>query len=250
MISCKLQGGLGNQMFQIAATYAAAKRVGDTYGFDFNECYTPQQGNTSTKYANNIFKNIEQTEIDLNKVVHLHSELNFAYHPIPRLKNSLLYGFFQSEKYFTDYKDDIMNLFNLNLIGLYKHEEGTTAIHVRRGDYLKLPNYHPTCSIEYYTKAMEMIGKGDFIFVSDDIEWCKENFKGDNIRFSSLTNEVDDLSLIAMCDNVIMSNSSFSWWGAYLNRNKNKQVIAPKTWFGPDGPKEQQDIIPESWIKL
>jgi hypothetical protein len=249
MISSRLQGGLGNQMFQIAAAYAAAKRIGDDYGFDFSECHTPQQGNTSRKYANNIFKNVKQNKFDANNFKHLDAEPKFSYTPITPSQNVLLYGFYQSEKYFSDYKNDIINLFDIKPIPFVKSEK-LTAIHVRRGDYLKLPNYHPTCSVEYYTKAMEIIGEGDFIFISDDIEWCKENFKGDNIMYSPFDNEIDDLSLIAICDNVIMSNSSFSWWGAYLNRNKGKKVIAPKVWFGPDGPQDQNDIIPESWIKI
>ena len=82
------------------------------------------------------------------------------------------------------------------------------------------------------------------------MSWVKENFIGDNFFYSQYDNEILDLSLMSICDNNIISNSSFSWWGAYLNKNKNKTVIAPNQWFGPNGPKDTQDIIPENWIKL
>jgi hypothetical protein len=90
---------------------------------------------------------------------------------------------------------------------------------------------------------------GDFtpIFISDDKEWCKENFNG---IVSPFDDEIDDLILMMNCDNNIIANSSFSWWGAYLNQNPNKVVIGPKKWFGPYGPQDQDDIIPPNWIKI
>jgi len=248
MITSLLQGGLGNQMFQISVAVATAKRIGVDYGFDFNSCHTPGQGNPSNQYTETLFKNIKNNQV--KGITMRHHESSFKYVPIPLKDNTMLVGFYQNEKYFKDYVHEIKNLFNIQPTKLEKHTDGTTAIHVRRGDFLKHPNYHPTCTIEYYKKAMKIIGKGDFIFVSDDIGWCKDNFKGDNIRYSDLTNEIDDMSLICSCDNAIISNSTFSWWGAYLNKNKNKKIIAPKNWFGPEGPKEQNDITPESWIKI
>jgi hypothetical protein len=249
MISCVLQGGLGNQMFQIAAAFTVAKSNDEDYGFDFENCFTPAQGNTSTKYLDNIFKNVKSISGIPTNFKLRYNEPVFNHVYMPPLKSALLTGYFQSEKYFSNYKEDIIKLFHVKPIE-FKKEGITTAIHVRRGDYLKHPNFHPTCSVEYYTKAMETISEGEFIFVSDDIQWCKDNFKGDNIKYSSFDNEIDDLSLITECDNVIISNSSFSWWGAYLNQNESKVVIAPKIWFGPDGPVEQFDIIPETWMKI
>jgi hypothetical protein len=97
---------------------------------------------------------------------------------------------------------------------------------------------------------MNLIGDSTFIFISDDINWVKENFKGDNIIYSPFKSDIDDLTLMVKCDNNIIANSSFSWWGAYLNKNENKKIIAPKEWFGPNGPKDTQDIIPENWLKI
>jgi hypothetical protein len=95
-----------------------------------------------------------------------------------------------------------------------------------------------------------MMGDVDFIFVSDDMNWVKENFKGNNIFYSDNSEEILDLTLMSICDNNIIANSSFSWWGAFLNENPNKKVIAPSKWFGPEGPSDTQDIYPTEWITI
>jgi len=257
MITSKLIGGLGNQMFQISAAYALSMDVNDDYCFDFNTCHTPAQGNVSTKYKDNIFLNVKNSNLSKHSFTNYYKEPKFSYKELPKTKNTYLHGYFQSEKYFSNYKDEIKKLFNFDVnkkIELQKHLskfDEITAIHVRRGDYLKKPNYHPTCTIEYYKKAINVIGKeSDFIFVSDDINWCKENFKGKNIHYSPFTNELDDLYLIMLCDNQIIGNSSFSWWGGYLCEYHNNKVIAPSTWFGPNGPQDTQDIYLPKWIKI
>jgi len=255
MITSFLQGGLGNQMFQITAAYALSRDLGVDCAFNLNRCHTPAQGNTSNKYKDNIFKNINDVDLNLNSFKR-YLQPCFAYDDLPKIDNILLQGDFQSEKFFLKYKDEIKNLFYFNndkKIEIQKHLsqfENITAVHVRRGDYLNKPNYHPTCTVEYYKKAMEIIGsESNFIFVSDDIDWCKENFKGDNIYYSPFTNEIDDLYLIKSCNNQIIANSSFSWWGAYLCPFNNK-VVAPSIWFGPRGPQDTQDIYVQTWTIL
>lgn len=259
MISCYLLGGLGNQMFQIAATYSLAKEMGVDYMIDFDMCHTPAQGHTSNKYKDNIFKNINNGKP--KNIVKQYNESKFSYTELPKEDNLILRGYFQSEKYFTKNKEDIKNLFHFDdeimkktkhfLTSSISEHHNITAIHVRRGDYLKNPGYHPTCSVEYYQKAIETLDDGnmEFVFISDDLEWCKENFKGDNIHYSPFTNEIDDLHVLVQCDNHIISNSSFSWWGAYLSKTDNK-VITPKTWFGPNGPQDTQDIYLKDWLKM
>jgi hypothetical protein len=257
MITCKLQGGLGNQMFQIATTYSTSKENNTEYNFDFNHCFTPNQGNPTKKYEDNLFKLINNT-LDIKTIGNLpqYREPKFSYNDIPNTANLYLDGFFQSEKYFLKYGEEVKNLFYFSTDQKYKIQsyidtikKPLTAIHVRRGDYLKHPDFHPTCGVDYYKKAMGVVGDSNFVFISDDIGWCKENFKGENITYSPFTNEVEDLLLMSMCDNQIISNSSFSWWGAWLTRNEGVK-IAPKKWFGVKGPSDQNDIIPKNWITI
>jgi hypothetical protein len=260
MITSYLQGGLGNQMFQIAAAYVLSKKLNVDCAFNFNMCYTPAQGNTSDKYSDNIFKNIKNENIDLNSFKR-YMQPKFSYNELPMVDNIMLIGDFQSEKYFDGYSEEVKSLFyfdklDMQMVKEYleseiKIKDKITSIHVRRGDYLTKPNFHPTCGLEYYKKAIEILDDGntDFIFVSDDIKWCRDNFKGDNIFYSPFTNELYDLYLLMNCNNHIIANSSFSWWGAYLCGQDNK-VVSPKIWFGPEGPQDTEDIYLDNWIKL
>jgi hypothetical protein len=82
------------------------------------------------------------------------------------------------------------------------------------------------------------------------MEWVNKNFNSENFIMSEFNNEIDDFTLMTMCNNVIISNSSFSWWGSYLNRNNNKKVITPNRWFGNSGHKDIEDVYPKDWIRL
>lgn len=255
MISAVLKGGLGNQLFQIATTYALALRNNDIACFNLETCYTPLQGKPSYNYKTNILNKVNNVTDFIYSGKY--NEPKFSYQELPYSKNVLLDGYFQSEKYFIDFKEEIIDLFELPLDSKTKvkeffnwwgvNDKPISSIHIRRGDYLKNPNFHSVCPIEYYKKAMENIGDSYFIFISDDMNWVKDNFKGNNVIYSTFNDEIDDLTLMTLCDNNIIANSSFSWWGAYLNRNKNKKVIAPKEWFGPMGPNDTNDIIPLDW---
>jgi hypothetical protein len=127
---------------------------------------------------------------------------------------------------------------------------------VRRGDYLNLPERYPFVGKYYLKNAMRQFNghKVAFIFTSDDIDWCKKNFKGDNIFYSEGNSEYFDLFLATKCAHNILSNSTFSWWGAYLNRNKRKQVIAPQRWYGPvlnrEANAKEGELIPKDWIQM
>jgi hypothetical protein len=258
MISCNLQGGLGNQMFQIATTYALAKRNNDTCGFDFEKCYTPLQGHTSTKYEKNIFKNITKIEKLIPSKTYF--EPKFSYTEIPYSPNILLNGYFQSNLYFNDFEDEIINLFHFSdddintvkdfLKKINKKNLPITVIHIRRGDYLLNSDFHSICTKEYYLNSIDKLSDSCYIFISDDIIWVKNEFKNQNFFYFESGSEILDLTLMTIADNVVISNSSFSWWGAYLNRNKNKTIIAPKDWFGDKGPKDTHTLIPEKWIKI
>ena len=126
------------------------------------------------------------------------------------------------------------------------------SIHVRRGDYLTKPNIHPTQTINYYMDAVKLMSPNTlFLVFSDDIGWCKDNFKDfTNIVFIEGNSDYEDLLLMSLCDNNIICNSSFSWWAAWLNQNPNKKVVAPKLWFGSGLNHNTKDITPENWIEL
>lgn len=249
MVTCNLKGGLGNQMFQISATVGLSMRNNIEYCFDFDNCFTPNQGKPSNCYEDNIFKKIPKKKI--TQIEYVYSEPKFSYTPIKYYKNMIIDGYFQSEKYFSDYSDQIIKLFNISTEKFISNEE-VTSVHIRRGDYLKFSKHHRVLDKEYYESAIKKINRGVFLFFSDDIIWVKENFKSENFFYSESTSEVEELGLMSNCTNNIIANSSFSWWGAYLNKNISKIVISPnhRYWFGESGPKDTEDLIPESWIQI
>jgi hypothetical protein len=242
-------GRLGNQMFQVAATLAAADRA-DTKAhfpngtavqeaFDLPDCIFSESAHSALGYFEKSF--------EFNPEVFL----------VPNNVN--LHGYFQSEKYFLDKEELILK--NLQFkrhikerasMLITKLRETLCAVHVRRGDYLNLQHIHCFPGNDYYQHAIEAISKHSkntkFLIFSDDIEWCKslEIFK--NCLFSEENDDRVELCMMTLCDSHIIANSSFSWWGARLA--KSKMTIAPAAWFGEAGPKNWKDIYCRGWIKL
>ncbi|MDR2955102.1 MAG: alpha-1,2-fucosyltransferase [Prevotella sp.] len=182
-----------------------------------------------------------------------------------------MYGNFQNEKYFKEIESDIRRDFTFinPLTGknfeLYKKIKATNsvAVHIRRGDYLSNKNAAAnfvTCDRAYYEKAIEHISRKienpDIFIFSDDQEWVKENLNFDNhsATFVDWNKEEDsyiDMQMMSLCRHNVIANSSFSWWGAWLNPNPNKIVIAPDKWFlSEDKNKLLDDFYPKGWIKL
>lgn len=253
MISCNLKGGLSNQLFQISATCGLAFENNDVFGFNFDNCYTPLQGFKSSKYKNNIYKNIPTID---NLPSNIYNEPCFEYKKIPYCGDMVLDGYFQSEKYFNEYRDRVINLFDLT----YRLDEineffvklprPITSVHIRRGDYLPLTDVFVILDKEYYISAMNVFqDNGYFLIFSDDINWAKQNFDNKNLYFSESNDELFDFILMSKCDNNIIANSSFSWWASYLNKNKNKTIVGPKKWFNPISNLNYKDILPEDWIR-
>ena len=261
-VYCHLKGGLANMMFQIAATTSIAKDNNMVASFpnlyeqlDYlnkEEKYNPKL-NHAAEYAE-IFGNLNVSHPLGNEPV-----ITFPFHYEKMdLPNSdvIINGFFQSEKYFKKHKKEIFKIppkikdkieqkysqyLNMNCL----------SIHVRRGDYLNYPDHHPPLPVEYYEKAMNSLPETDFYLVfGDDIDWCKENFTGDKFIFIENEKDYIELYLMSMCNNHIIANSSFSWWGAWLSDNIEKMVVAPKKWFGNKIKENSDDIIPEGWLKI
>jgi hypothetical protein len=132
--------------------------------------------------------------------------------------------------------------------------KNSCSLHIRRGDYIsdeKANNVHGTCGLEYYKKAIKHINSQfenvQYFIFSDDISWTKENLLIENaiyVHNNSIPHE--DIYLMSLCNHNITANSSFSWWGAWLNKNQNKTVIAPKKWF----VDRENEVACENWIKL
>jgi hypothetical protein len=150
-------------------------------------------------------------------------------------------GYFQTEKYFEHCRDKVRETFIFKeeikdranqWIESYK-QHNLVSLHVRRTDYVHLPNHHPLCTLDYYKTAIAEFPDAHFIIFSDDIEWCKENLQIENATFADTGSDYVDLCVMSMCNHHIIANSSYSWWGAWLNPSETKRVIAPKIWFGP-----------------
>lgn len=179
-----------------------------------------------------------------------------------------LQGHWVSERYFKDIKNIIKREFtfkdkpdvaNQKMINRIK-SCNSISIHIRRGDYVfdeKTNKYHGVCDLDYYFRAVDLIAKkvkkSYFFIFSDDIKWAKQNlylkFPCVYVDHNTGKKDYEDMRLMSECKHNIIANSSFSWWGAWLNQNKNKIVIAPKKWF-QDESIDTKDLTPDSWIKI
>jgi hypothetical protein len=188
--------------------------------------------------------------------------------------NVNLHDYFQTEKYFKNIEDVIRKDFEFKndikepCLEIMNQYPNSIFLHVRRGDYLNQPQYHPVCSLEYYQKALQEFPEDVSVFVfSDDLDWCREHFTDDrflipdeNPLYNHLSDTNDgrvrspipyyDLCMMSLCSGAIIANSSMSWWGAWLQNGKGK-VIAPKQWFGSAyADYNMSDLIPEGWTQL
>lgn len=195
-------------------------------------------------------------------------EPNFNYwHNIFQITDSkYLKGYWQSFKYFNDNEEFVKSLFEFprefeeKFLGFLSKLKSfnTIAVHVRRGDFSE-NDFHELLPLEYYSNAFQYahdhVSNPLFIIFSNDIEWCKINIFHKNSRFifidkSRTQSAFEDLFLMTKCDNHIISNSTFSWWGAWLATGENGLVIAPKKWFNKTLNISTSDLIPDSWIKI
>lgn len=238
-------GRLGNQLSQIASTIGIARKNNANVYFG-HWAYEGYFRESLPKYRSAL------TEQRI-------TEKNFHYdkYYLPSGMNYDMFGYFQSPKYWEHCEEEIRRRFTFDakFIGDISLKAinplGCVSIHVRRGDYLKLPDYHTNLDMSYYKRAMDLFPDGMFMVFSDDIEWCKEQFKGERFIFSEGMTEIEDLLLMTNCDHHIIANSSFSWWGAYLGWNPNKKVVAPRDWFGPKNSHlNTKDLYCKNWIRI
>jgi len=195
-------------------------------------------------------------------------ETSYGYHPeVLSLKRDLiLEGYWQSAKYFDSIRGILLkeltlkNEFITTRFSSLKDEmtkQNSVAIHVRRGDYVSNPTVTKefgVCTLDYYLKSIEYLkhrlSNPRFYVFSDDLEWCKLSFNAENdIHFVTDFEDYQDLMLISSCRHQIISNSTFSWWGAWLNQNATKVVVAPEIWY-IDPSFDTSHLIPTEWIRI
>lgn len=157
--------------------------------------------------------------------------------------------YLQDPKYFEKYSDAIKQIYGQGIGYLSQ-----VGVHIRRANnpinpdepkYSENPYYVNLSETDYYERAMAMFPGEKFLVFSDDPEWCKEKFKDNpDVQVMEKGDEIEDFNLLASCKDLIIANSSFSWWAAYLNPNEVKKVIAPKSWY-KDGI--QRTVLPKEW---
>lgn len=243
MVTVDCYPQLGNSLFQLAAAESLAKENDDI-------------ANVTNFKAAELFNYCPEDKVDNSS--YLFKESSFHYTKPDYMPNLKLEGYFQSEKYFKQEEGYIREI--LEIAPEYKFEKKDyCAIHVRRGDYLKQPQYHPVLPYSYYSLAVEKIEKETgcdrYIVFSDDPKWCKEIFTESKFQVRDRMYDKGhwfDFSEQTSCRFHIIANSTFSWWSAWLS--KSEYVVAPdpfKRWFGPlYSHYNMKDLIPKKWTIL
>lgn len=282
----RFKGGIGNQMFQYAFLYSLMKRGRDAYAnlkyYDDNDQAMPfvlnevfpsiniplisnyeyekkrEKWENQKKILDSDAYSLRENAFCIENEDSTYDDGVYNYH------DCVFIGYWQSEKYFKGISESLRNQFvfsnledNLRLFGNKLFEENYAFIHVRRGDYLSNQDYYYNlCVNDYYNSAIKYVNSkydvSNFIIFSDDIEWCSKEFSW---LHSVVVQQDDyvyyrdwyDMYLMSCCKYCIIANSSFSWWGAWLNRYKDKVVIAPINWILG---KKTPDICPEGWVRL
>jgi len=284
MIIVRLNGGLGNQLFQ----YAAARRLSLKLAVPLKLDLAAFEGDKLRVFELDAF-NIEASIASRDEVDKFGSvgifqkikrKLGFEtaiikekyYHFDPQILNALdgsyLEGYWQSYRYFEDQSAVISRDLTMkkSLSGENKtmsarmNSVDSSCLHIRRGDYVsnqQTNQFHGTCSLAYYQQAVgqlvDKVNEAEIFVFSDDIPWAKENLVFDLpmtfVDHNSAKNAYEDLRLMTACKYFVIANSSFSWWGAWLAQYNTKEVYAPKLWFA-DQTINTQDLIPPGWHRV
>ncbi len=274
-VTIELQGGLGNQLFQIATAYAYAKKFDANLEFPAFWPAAPGRAPVWQGYFQDPpFNLISWGEFQMMRRISCEqSELGFAWNPLPPppdgMVNILLNGYFQSSLYFREYESEVRALLQVPRALLGRADsvlesqrimgtDGWIAAHVRRGDYLD-PNrdgFHQVTTPEYFKGARSYIesklgSKRSVCWITEDPNWVYKNLyqEGDKV----FCNETfTDFALLASFQHLILSNSSFSWWATWLNpyQFKGRHICVPSKWFGVKGPQEYETIYESDWTRI
>ncbi len=237
-------GRMGNQLWQISATVGYARQ----YGMDW--------AIPNWEYAQHFKGTFNQSQT--LRAFPVWKERTFHYSKIPRHNNIDIYGYFQSRKYFQHCENEIKKMFQPNdaiqaILDKTPIEDNSCAIHIRRGDYVNLQDYHRLLPIEYYKNAVESVKADSYTILCEDADYVKEfisNLGLTNARHQHSGNDLLDWFIARQHKNHIIANSSYSWWFSYLSDKEGKRVFAPKKelWFG-DAYKQNNvnDLYLDSW---
>lgn len=291
MVTVMLSGGLGNQMFQYAAAKALAKRLETSFAVDLYaltknsrmtsrpyelDIFTIEVEKTSSLKGKCLIKGrpfVQKHRTFFQKFGFLTDTYAILYQPVfETIKGNLtLSGYFQNERYFKGIEPEIRKDFtfrqplkeNNEVLAQQLQDDQSVSIHIRRGDYVQNTNAKSnfvTCDKSYYEKAirhiLDKVNNPQFYIFSDDFEWVKENLNFGNqpvsyVNWNRGKNSYIDLQLMSLCKHNIIANSSFSWWGAWLNSNIEKIIICPDKWFQDEYKNTLlDDFYPTEWIKM
>ncbi len=279
MITCNLMGGLGNQIFQIFATISYA--IKSKSQFKFMNVDSLGGGSTTVRntYWNTFFSNMRPFLMLSMPAVTVIRESGFPYNELPVReminKDVLIYGYFQSYKYFQANYNVICRMIGINKMKetlLLKldlsndYMENTISMHFRIGDYKKIQEYHPLATYGYYERSLQYLQtqnptkRFNVLFFCEDVDYDevavlinKLSAKFSSYNFRRAINTLSDweqMLLMSCCHHNIIANSSFSWWGAYFNAFTDKRVCYPSAWFGPAARNDTRDLCPGDWIKI
>ena len=283
MITCKLMGGLGNQIFQIFATISYA--IKSKNQFKFLNLTTLGGGSTTVRYTfwESFFSTMKPFLItELPQPIHVIREKSFPYNELPIYemvnRNVMIYGYFQSYKYFQENYSTIYRLLNidkmktdlLNNINLSSPEYldlvNTVSMHFRIGDYKKLQDFHPLATYDFYERSLLYLQNSKPTNNFTILYFCEDCDIDDVLiiinklitnyplyTFKRGINTLEDwqqMLLMSCCHHNIIANSTFSWWAAYLNTNSDKIVCYPSVWFGSVANNDTRDLCPPDWVKV
>lgn len=268
MIITKITSGLGNQLFQYFNSYAISKKYEKDIYIDISSFDKDIQRSFLLKHFDLNYKVREKCLFDYFKFIKIKDiQKGFQEINLKKNKSYILEGYWQSYLYFDHIKEDIQKKIfqyrNLNEIFFIEKDFKFVSVHVRRGDYvsnIKINQKFKLCDLNYYKnavkrlKVLEPSKKLYFLIFSDDYTFIKNNFqfiKNKTLIKGDKNDPLKDLFLMMNCNHNIISNSTFSWWGAWLNKNPNKIVVTPEQWFW----KEKnnfflKDLLPNEWIKI
>lgn len=221
-------GGIGNQLFQIAAGFSYAKKHNKKLFIDIRN-WNASQGANPLTYKDNIFKNFNYNFFSVENATDF-SESEFNYKEIPFYEsNVVLHGYFQSLKYFENDKDEFIDKLNIPNVNTSFLRSPNVAFHIRRGDYLRFKDIHYVCDTKYFENQFKEFKGCQINVFTDSPNHVLKEFENQDFNLIQTSSELQDFVLMSKHDNIVGSNSSFSWWASLLGVKGEK--IFPDKWF-------------------